>query len=85
MNDKQKRTHDAMKKEYERLRAEQEVRNKWNAEMNPRKFENMASCHNCGEPNRILVVKKETKNKGRTFISCRVCGSFRWCRDVEAC
>jgi transcription elongation factor Elf1 len=63
-----------MRKAYE----EQLLRNKTNAEWNPRKYEKMASCHNCGEPNRILIVKKETKNKGRSFISCKECGSFRW-------
>jgi formate dehydrogenase maturation protein FdhE len=34
-------------------------------------------CLKCGQSCRVWVVRKEGKNQGRQFISCK-CGRFKW-------
>ena len=41
-------------------------------------------CPECGDALPCLVVKKESPNRGRPFISCRECDLFRWL-DIGQC
>ncbi len=38
----------------------------------------LCKCENCNSSVKILIVKKETPNKGKKFYSCKKCSLFKW-------